>query len=105
MTNGIWSSPLQIRGEDVVQVQVWSESGTQFINGAVDTTLVAFVYRGSKEIGDTLPTTAYRWTRQSANTDTDAIWNALNSSMGRTLRLTPEDVDRSAHFTVIVTTE
>ena len=103
--NGIWSSPLQIRGEDVVQVQVWSESGTQFINGAVDTTLVAFVYRGSKEIGDTLPTTAYRWTRQSANTDTDAIWNALNSSMGRTLRLTPEDVDRSAHFTVIVTTE
>lgn len=102
---GIWSPPLRLRGEDVLQVQVWSQSGAIFLNGAVETTLVAFVYRGREDISDTLPPTAYRWTRQSSNPATDAVWNALNASAGRSLRLTPSDVDRTAHFVVSVNDE
>lgn len=97
---GVWSGPIRIAAEDSIIVQVWSERGIQFFDRNISTTLYAFVYKGAKEISQTLPPNAFRWQRLSANAEHDVIWTERHASAGRSLIITPDDLERSATFSV-----
>lgn len=90
-------------GEDTYRVQVSSSSGNNFINGDISTTLEARVYRGSKEITDSIAPALFSWTRKSDDETGDAVWNQLHEGSGNTVVVSDSDIFRKAVFECIVT--
>ena len=85
-------------GESPYQVNIYSLSGNNFINGNIETILQARIFRGSTDITDTLPHNAFSWLRVSSNHDTDIIWNEQHQSIGPQLAIDKDDVYRKATF-------
>jgi len=85
-------------GEDAYQVQVVSSNGSSFINSDIATMLRAKVFKGVREITDTLPDNAFYWFRVSNNPEGDVVWNQLHEGVGRTIVISDEDVYRKAIF-------
>ncbi|MFR9495587.1 MAG: hypothetical protein SNG81_04345 [Rikenellaceae bacterium] len=90
-------------GESVYQVQLFSESGNNFINGDIATILHAKVFRGTQDITDTLPDNAFSWQRISNNPEGDVVWNEQHVSVGSQISIDNDDVYRKATFNCIVT--
>lgn len=86
-------------GEDACSVQILTDNGNSFINGNIATTLTAYVYKGSREITDSIPDNLFVWKRTSLNPEGDAVWNELHTGIGRHLSISDEDVFRRAMFT------
>ena len=82
----------------VLSVQIYSSNGNSFINNIISTTLTAKVYRGSKEITDTILSNLFNWIRLSENSDTDTIWNKQHEGVGNTITISEEDIYRKATF-------
>ena len=90
-------------GEDAYSVQIFTSDGNHFINGNISTTLTANVYKGAKEITETIPDNLFCWKRTSLNADGDAVWNEQHTGIGRHLTISDEDIFRRAMFTCEVT--
>jgi hypothetical protein len=90
-------------GQDAITVNIWSDNGNAFTNGAISTTLRVYVYKGIEDITDTIAANLFSWVRTSNNPDSDLIWNNAHKSIGSTLSITADDVTRSAIFSVEVT--
>lgn len=86
-------------GEDAYSVQILTDNGTNFINGNITTTLIAYVYQGGEDITNSLSDNQFNWFRISNNPDGDTVWNELHAGIGRNVALTDEDVFRRATFT------
>ncbi len=84
-------------GKDSIIVIVESNNGKVFKNGVISTTLTARVYRGEDDISLYIHSNDYRWIRTSGDASLDEIWNA-NSRYGRTLIVSPSDLDGRATF-------
>lgn len=85
-------------GEDAYSVQIYSSNGSNFINGDIATMLRAKVFKGAKEITDTLPDNAFNWFRVSDNPEGDAVWSQQHEGAGKSVVISDEDVYRRATF-------
>lgn len=85
-------------GEDAYSVQIYSSNGSNFINGDIATMLRAKVFKGAKDITDTLPNNAFNWFRISDNPEGDAIWSQQHEGTGKSVVISDEDVYRRATF-------
>lgn len=84
-------------------IEIYSTNGNVFKNDNIHTTLVARVYKGTEDITDTLDASRFKWTRVSADTDSDIQWNAANFGGTKNITLTPDDVQNRATFNVTIT--
>ena len=90
-------------GEDAVHVEVFSSSGSSFINGDIGTTLEARVYRGALDITSSIAPQHFSWTRTSDNPEGDAVWSQLHEGIGSSVTIGDADVVRKAVFECNVT--
>lgn len=89
-----------IDGGDAVSVQILSLNGNSFRPGTCNTTLVASVWRGEKEITDSIDESKFIWKRTSTETVADASWNTSSKAVGhKSVDLTPIDVLSRSVFT------
>lgn len=89
-------------GKDAVVVNIMSSNGNIFQNGAVSTTLTAYVMKGDTDITESVPASRFTWQKDSNNPDTDKIFNETHVGHGHVLELTPDDVWGRATFNCIV---
>lgn len=81
------------------KVEIVSTNGSAFRNDMIETTLIAIVYKGKEDITQTLPLTAFRWTRKSDDVDSDFLWNKAHSAFySNVLVITSDDVEGRATF-------
>lgn len=85
-------------GEDAYSVQIYSSNGSNFINGDIATMLRAKVFKGAKDITDTLADNAFNWFRVSNNPEGDAVWSQQHEGAGKSVVISDEDVYRRATF-------
>lgn len=85
-------------GEDAYSVQIYSSNGSNFINGDIATMLRAKVFKGAKDITDTLTDNAFNWFRVSDNPEGDAVWSQQHKGVGKSVVISDEDVYRRATF-------
>lgn len=81
------------KGEDAYQIQIYSSGGNAFRVGKANTTLTAYVFKGSNDITDTIDSSLFRWIRKSQGTAlADDIWNTSSKAVGKKqVFITPED--------------
>lgn len=90
--------------EDVIldkvgcQVYVYTTSGNLTLNGNINETLYAEVWRGSENITDTIMDSLYSWQRISTDPTGDAVWNKLHEGVGKSIVIGNADVVRKAMF-------
>lgn len=84
-------------------VKVYSSNGSMFKNGVIDTDLTAKVFKGKDDITSTLAAGLFTWTRVSADSLTDPLWNATKIGVGSVLHITTADVFSKAVFSCFVT--
>lgn len=89
-------------GKDAVVINIMSSNGNIFQNGLVSTTLTAYVIKGDRDITENVPASRFSWEKESANKDTDQIFNETHVGHGHVLTLTPADVWGRATFDCIV---
>lgn len=93
----------QVReGHDTVYVQIITDRGNIMLNGQLETTLTAVVYRGEVNISDQIAPNFFSWERTSSNPDGDIVFNESHKGYGKTLVVTSEDVVRRTQFDCIV---
>lgn len=85
-------------GEDAYSVQIYSSNGSNFINGDIATMLRARVFKGTKDITDTLSDNTFNWFRVSDNPEGDAVWSQQHEGAGKSVVISDEDVYRRATF-------
>lgn len=85
-------------GEDAYSVQIYSSNGSNFINGDIATMLRTKVFKGAKDITDTLADNAFNWFRVSDNPEGDAVWSQQHEGIGKSVVISDEDVYRRATF-------
>lgn len=88
--------------ESAIHVSIWADAETTFVNGQGRVNLTAIVYKGSEEVTHKIAPNMFSWIRRSSNPDTDTIWTAQHKSFGNEVTITPDDVTRSALFSVEV---
>jgi len=85
------------------RVEMFSSNGTVFKPGeAMETTLYAKVYLNEVEITNTLPASAFRWTRKSfyprLPPDDDYTWNLSHASGYRQIEVTADSIEARATY-------
>lgn len=80
------------------QVYVYTTSGNLTLNGDIDETLYAEVWRGKENVTDTIMSSLYSWQRISADPTGDAVWNKLHEGVGSSIAINGSDVVRKAMF-------
>lgn len=92
------------RGDDAVQVVILTDKGVTLRPGLADTTLTAHVYKGGEDVTGQLEESSFSWTRTSADTASDAAWNATHSGVGGSITVTKAEVFRRSMFECAVDT-
>ena len=82
----------------VYKVEIYSTNGSSFKNGKINTTLIARVFKGSKNITDTIPASRLIWTRVSDDTSSDITWNEKYKNGAKQIDVTIDDVNKRATF-------
>lgn len=85
-------------GEDAYSVQIYSSNGSNFINGDIATMLRAKVFKGAKDVTDTIADNAFNWFRISDNPEGDAVWSQQHEGAGKSVVISDDDVYRRATF-------
>jgi len=80
------------------KVEIFSTQGKIFKNGEGATDLIARVYKGTTDITAEIDANNFKWTRVSADPDSDIIWNNTNASGTKQITVTDEDVHNRATF-------
>ena len=80
-------------GKSVIEVQISSDNGDAFRTGQATTTLKALVFKGEKEITDSIASNLFNWKRKSvAENLEDERWNTSSKAIGKKeINITPED--------------
>lgn len=89
-----------VNGEDAFRVEVLSTNGNTFKNGVIQTSLSAVIYKGDKDITDTIDASRVRWTRTSRDEFGDEAWNSKYFGGTKKVNITTDDVRMRATFTV-----
>ena len=63
------------------RVEIIPSNGSVLSDYVAQTTLEARVWRGSKDVTDDLPASAFRWRRTSSDATSDLIWDAAHANM------------------------
>ena len=90
-------------GSGELTVVVTSDYGDIFFNGNIDTWLRANVYFGGENITSTISSTGFQWTRKSADTAADEIWNFHEGKDRKEVHIDESDVVKKAVFECEVT--
>lgn len=80
------------------KIEIISSNGLIFKNNIIDTVLSARVYKGKKDMTDTLDASKFNWKRSSTDKTRDAKWNDLEGVGVKEIRITSEDVQQKATF-------
>lgn len=87
-----------VKNDIVYKVELHSTAGTQFINGNISTNIYVRVWKGSTEITDTLPNSAFKWKKTNENGIEDSLWSSNHIGVGKQIVVTKDDVLRKATF-------
>lgn len=87
-----------INSQKTYKVEISSSNGSQFINGNINTTLIAKVYKGLYEVTATLPVESFVWKKVNHLGATDSEWNTANAGTGSEVEITSEDMLGKAVF-------
>ena len=85
-------------GSSPVMLAITSSKGVLFQSGVQETLLTATAYRDNLDITAKIPPSRFSWTRTSANTEDDALWNSTHRNVGRSITIDADDVNKSAVF-------
>lgn len=88
----------EIEQQKMYRLVISSSNGNIFKNGYISTTLFATVYSWDENITDTLDDNQFVWTRVSADTEADTVWNADHFGGSKFIEITSEDVHVRATF-------
>lgn len=86
-------------------VFIWCSHGSMIMRYGAEADLTAEVWRDYEDITNMVPSTYFSWKRSSANAAADAIWNSQHVSVGKTIHITREDVNKSCTFYVEIPLE
>lgn len=87
-----------IESQKMYRLVISSSNGNIFKNGIINTTLYATVFSWDENVTDSLDPNQFIWTRVSADTASDAIWNADHAGGTKSVEITSEDVNARATF-------
>lgn len=87
-----------IENKKMYRLVISSSNGNIFKNGVISTTLYATVFSWDENVTDSLDPNQFIWTRVSADTASDAKWNADHAGGNKSVEITSEDVDARATF-------
>ena len=87
-----------IENKRMYRLVISSSNGNIFKNGVISTTLYATVFSWDENVTDSLDPNQFIWTRVSADTASDAKWNADHAGGNKSVEITSEDVDARATF-------
>ena len=87
-----------IENKRMYRLVISSSNGNIFKNGVISTTLYATVFSWDENVTDSLDPNQFIWTRVSADTASDAKWNADHAGGTKSVEITSEDVDARATF-------
>lgn len=90
--------PIVSDGKDVYKTEIHSLNGNTFKNGIIDTWLYAVVYKGDTDVTATIDANRFKWTRMSADTASDILWNNRYFSGMKQIKVTEQDVYQRATF-------
>lgn len=82
------------------EVLIYSSQGNIFKNDLIETTLTAYIRSGNKDISAQFNDNQFVWSRASDNPEEDILWNRQHISGSRSIRITGDDVQSKATFTV-----
>ena len=88
----------KFRGQDAISVDIISTNGLVFKNDEIQTTLIARVYKGDKDITDTIDAARFRWTNVNADGTKDTAWNTAHFGGAKQVTVTGEDILNRATF-------
>lgn len=106
--NGEYSDSIALTDKtDTIYCIVKSSNGDKFTNGAISTTLTCHVFNSTGEIDTDLnnPNNLkynYTWEKYVDNA-LDSAWGTGGKKTGKSINITPSDVDGKATFTVSLT--
>lgn len=87
-----------IENKRMYRLVISSSNGNIFKNGVISTTLYATVFSWDENVTDSLDPNQFIWTRVSADTVSDAKWNADHAGGTKSVEITSDDVDARATF-------
>ena len=87
-----------IENQKMYRLVISSSNGNIFKNGIIDTTLYATVFSWDENVTDSLDPNQFIWTRVSADTASDAVWNADHAGGTKSVVITSDDVKARATF-------
>lgn len=87
-----------IENQKMYRLVISSSNGNIFKNGIIDTTLYATVFSWDENVTDSLDPNQFIWTRVSADTASDAVWNADHAGGTKSVEITSDDVKARATF-------
>jgi phage minor structural protein len=96
--NAAYEKANEIEDNIVYKVEIDSTNGDTFLNGNVDTFLVASVYKGKDNITDTLPAISFEWKKTDKDGIEDIGWNNAVKGAGKSVAITKDDVNSKATF-------
>ena len=76
----------------------YSGAGTHFINQSDTTTLTAKVYEDGADVTDAIHESAFIWTRESGDVESDEVWNQAHIGI-KQITVTPTDISERAIIT------
>jgi len=88
----------EINSQKMYRLVITSTNGNIFKNGSISTTLTATVFSWDENITDTLDDNQFIWTRVSADTEEDKLWNDKHFGGTKSIEITSEDVKIKATF-------
>lgn len=87
-----------IENQKMYRLVISSSNGNIFKNGIISTTLYATVFSWDENVTDSLDPNQFIWTRVSADTASDAVWNADHAGGTKSVEITSDDVKARATF-------
>lgn len=87
-----------IEDSKMYRLEIISSNGILFKNNNISTVLSARVWSWDEDVTDTLPESAFKWSRISDNKSSDEYWNKEYGIGKKSIVITKDDVDGNASF-------
>lgn len=91
---------LLVAGDTELTLAIYSTAGETFLQGQMDTTLIASVKRGVTNITATILDADWKWTRTTGDAVSDTVWNNTHLGNASSVHITDADMNgQSGTFT------
>ena len=87
-----------IEDSKMYRLEIVSSNGILFKNNNISTVLSARVWSWDEDVTDTLPESAFKWSRISDDKSSDEYWNREYGNGKKSIVITRDDVDGNASF-------